>query len=280
MFAITSILTFFGWLIFIFLSLSFLNNKYNKLLELNGWIFTAIFSFIFSYYSFIKQQSIIQGSLSVITGLFVILIIYLILFKNLRIKQTKIFITVSSGILLFAYTISFVQSALIYNVAAETQYLLQIIGYDIILENGRDGIYIVFLETELRTEIVLACTSVGSIALFTGFISAINSINYTTKLLYIILSSVTIYILNLIRNVFIAGAYGGQWFHIQPEIIGYIFGRNDEWVSFYIADRIISQIGAVIVMIIFAIGVIKIIDEETKLIDEWVYVIDEINKII
>ncbi len=277
---IISFLTLLGWVIFISLLLSLSNIKYNKLFEIFGWMFTSVSLFIFSYYAFFEQQSIVQSSISFISGFLTILILYLIIKNKLQIHQTKIFITISSGILLFSYTITMIQTALIYNVATETQFLLQILGYDTILENGTDGIYIVFTETDLRTEIIMACTGIGSIALFTGFISAIDSLDIKLKLLYISLSSITIYLLNLVRNVFIAGAYGGQWFHIQPEFIEYIFGRGDDWVSFYIADRIIAQIGSVIIMVLFAMWIIKFIDDKTTLIEEWVNIIDYTTNIL
>jgi len=263
-------------MIFISFLISILHIQYSKLFEIIGLSVTFISSIVFSYYSFFQQQSIIQGFLAIITGISILIILYLIIYNNLKIKQTKIFITISSGILLLAYTVSTFQSVLIYNVASETQFLLDLIGYNTVLESGSEGIYIVF-DNGLRTEIVMACTGIGSIALFTGFISAIDTIDIKTKFLYIALSSIAIYLLNLIRNLFIAGAYGGQWFHFQPEIIEYIFGQGDEWVSFYIADRIIAQFGSVFIMIIFALGIINLINNNTRLINEWVTIIDYVN---
>ncbi len=273
---ILSILTIFGWMIFISFLISLINSKYKILFENIGLFITFIASLLFSYYAFFYQQSIIQGFIAVITSGIIVLLSYMLITNTLQIRQTKIFITISSGILLLAYTITIIQSVLIYNVANETQFLLNIIGYNTVLESGSEGIYIVF-DNELRTEIVMACTGIGSIALFTGFISAIDTIDVKTKLLYITLSSVAIYLLNLIRNLFIAGAYGGQWFHIQPELIEYIFGQGDDWVSFYIADRIIAQFTSVIIMIIFALLIINLIDNNTKLIEEWISIIDYID---
>jgi|AntRauMinimDraft_3_1070383.scaffolds.fasta_scaffold01300_2 archaeosortase A (PGF-CTERM-specific) len=280
MYSTLTILTIGGWLMFITLFLSLLDIPYKKHFRMKGWIITTALLFIFSYYAWFNEQSIVQSSIAIISGLYSIFIIYLMYKNNIGLRQTTIFITLSSGILLLLYTISTIQLSLISSVATETQFFLDMLGYDTAIERSNDGMYIRFLGTNLKTEIVMACTGIGSIALFAGFISSIDTLSIQMKLALISISSGAIYILNIIRNVFIAGAYGGQWFHIQPEIIESVFGRGDEWVSFYIADRIISQIGAVLVMIIFAIGIINIIDDKTKLIQEWMIIIEHTEKSI
>lgn len=270
-------LTWGGWLIFILLLLSLLNIKYNKIFRILGWFMTTKMLFVFSYYSWVEQQSLVQSGLSLMSGVLTLFILYFIIKDKISVKHLSIFITISSGLLLLFYTISVAQTTLIKHVAGGTSLFIELIGYDVILEPSENGMYIVFLENNLRTEIIMACTGIGSIALFTGFISSLDTLSLQMKIILISISSGLIYILNIIRNVFIAGAYGGQWFHIYPEYVGMIFGRSDDWVSFYIADRIISQIGAVIVMILFTIGIINILNEETKLINECVDIIDNIK---
>lgn len=257
-----------GWIIFIFLTLSLLNTEFKTYFKVIGWFTTTVMLFLFSYHALFNQQSIIQSIIAIVSGFYTLFILKLIIIDNINIRQTTIFICISSGILLLGYTISTIQIALIYNVASETQYFLDLLGYNTELKVSDNGVYIYFIENSLQTEIIMACTGIGSIALFAGFISSIDTFTIKTKLIYIFISTSVIYLLNIVRNVFIAGAYGGQWFHIQPELIGILFGRTDEWVSFYIADRIIAQLGAVIVMVIFSFIIINMIHDKTKLIQE------------
>lgn len=263
------ILTIGGWLIFITFLLSLFKSKYNKFLRVFGWFMTSIMLFVYANYTWFEEQSIAQAILSIISGIVAFYVLYLIIINKTSVRQTTIFITISSGLLLLFYTISIVQVTLIQHVAGGTSLFVDLMGYNITLEPSDNGMYIVFLENNLRTEIVMACTGIGSIALFAGFISSIDTISIQMKLILMSISSSVIYLLNIIRNVFIAGAYGGQWFHIYPEYIGLIFGRSDEWVSFYIADRIISQVGAILVMIFFTLLIIRLLEDETRLIKEW-----------
>lgn len=232
--------------------------------------------FLFVPYFWFYDQSIIQSIIAFCGSLYGVYITYLIGTEETKLTYITIFISISTFILLAVYTISSIQWYLLDMVASETQMLLELIGYSTELERGENGIYVVFTETpqELRTQIIVACTGIGSIALFVGLAVSIDTLSMHKRILLAIIMSSIIYSLNAIRNLFIAGAYGGQWFHIAPEYVGMIFGRSDEWVSYYIADRIIAQFASVIVLIIFAYFIISIVDENTKIVKELIFLID------
>ena len=104
-----------------------------------------------------------------------------------------------------------------------------------------------------RVEIILACTAIESIALFTGIIACVRA--PIKRLASAFLVSVpVIYVLNLIRNVFVINAYGMLWF-------------GDPDASFYIAHTIISKTGSLIALFIIAHGVLKILPEIIDMID-------------
>jgi archaeosortase A (PGF-CTERM-specific) len=63
-----------------------------------------------------------------------------------------------------------------------------------------------------------------------------------------------IYLLNLLRNVFVIAAYGSQW-----------FGGADE--SFYIAHTVIAKIGSTIALFVIAYVVLNILPELLDMID-------------
>lgn len=104
-----------------------------------------------------------------------------------------------------------------------------------------------------RVEIILACTAIESIALFTGMIASVSApLRHQAKAFLV--SVPAIYGLNLIRNIFVINAYGMNW-----------FGSPD--VSFYIAHTIIAKIGSLIALFVIAYAVLKILPEITDMID-------------
>ncbi|NHW88539.1 MAG: archaeosortase A [Archaeoglobales archaeon] len=99
-------------------------------------------------------------------------------------------------------------------------------------------------------EIILACTAIESISLFTGAIFGIKA-EFSRKLKAFFVSVPVIYLLNLLRNVFVLASYSYSW-----------FGEN----SFYIAHHIISKILATLALVIIAFIVFKILPELAELI--------------
>lgn len=106
----------------------------------------------------------------------------------------------------------------------------------------------------LPVEIILACTAIESIALFTGIISSATSAPFARKLRAFIISVPIIYILNLQRLAFTASAYGFGW-----------FGTPDE--SFHISEHIITKAGSLIALFIISYMVMKILPEVLDMID-------------
>lgn len=116
-----------------------------------------------------------------------------------------------------------------------------------------------------RVKIILACTAIESIALFTGLIISVSA--PTKRLLSALLVSLpVIYGLNLIRDVFVIIAYGGQW-----------FGAN----SFEVAHHIIAKAGSGIALFFIAYAVLKILPELLDLIDGlWKLITEQLNNVV
>lgn len=99
-------------------------------------------------------------------------------------------------------------------------------------------------------EIILACTGIESMALFAGI--TLSTRADVRRRVYAFLSSVpVIYVLNILRNIFITAAFGDQWF--GPE-------------SFYIAHHVISKILATIALILISLSVFRFLPEFADLI--------------
>ena len=104
-----------------------------------------------------------------------------------------------------------------------------------------------------KVEIILACTAIESIALFTGIIASASAPFKRVALAFLV-SVPVIYGLNLIRNVFVVDAYGMNWF-------------DDPELSFYIAHAVIAKAGSIIALFLIAYAVLKILPEILDMID-------------
>lgn len=258
------------------LSYVFTKKRQKTYLRAIGYALVTLSLILYIPYNIFTEQSIVESVLSflgVVLGLYVIKII---ISQKSLLERTSLMILMTSILLILTYTVSPLQNFLIESVAGETSRILRILGYEtrIIEESGNT--YISFPSSDLKTQIVLACTGIGSIAMFIGLSISASSFSLKKRLGLAAFTSSIIYVLNIIRNVFIASAYGGQWLHIAPDFIGSIFGRRGEWVSYYIADRIIAQLASAVFLIIFAILILSHIDDESPILDEWMIMIDEI----
>ncbi len=106
----------------------------------------------------------------------------------------------------------------------------------------------------LPIQIILACTAIESIALFTGIISSAGGAPFERKLKAFLISVPVVYALNLQRLAFTASAYGFGW-----------FGTPDE--SFHISEHIITKAGSLAALFIISYMVMKILPEVSDMID-------------
>lgn len=106
----------------------------------------------------------------------------------------------------------------------------------------------------MAVEIILACTAIESIALFSGIISSAADAPAARKLKAFVISVPVIYILNLQRLAFTASAYGFSW-----------FGTPDE--SFHISEHIITRAGSLLALFLISYMVLKTLPEVSDMID-------------
>ena len=163
-------------------------------------------------------------------------------------------------------------------VAAQTAWTIRALGYDVALRAGPDHGYqsaLVFTtggETFV-THIVLACTGLGSIAIFAGLIASLDA-PLGRKLRALSLAVVVIYLLNVVRNVFIAVAFGRQWFQVFVDPIMAVTGYTQPGlVSFFIADRVLSQSASVVALVLITYLVVRTVPELLALVEEALFVV-------
>ncbi|RPJ54288.1 MAG: archaeosortase A, partial [Methanobacteriota archaeon] len=106
-----------------------------------------------------------------------------------------------------------------------------------------------------RIEIILACTGIQSIAIMLGVAAAVPT-TLRQKIGAFLLVVPTIYVLNTLRNVFVILAYSEQWFPYLPEI-----ASNGEYgyESFFWAHNVLSEIGALVLLVAIAYGLFTLI---------------------
>ncbi len=114
-------------------------------------------------------------------------------------------------------------------------------------------------------EIILACTAIESIALFMGLIGAVRAPLNRLAMAFVV-SVPVIYILNLIRDIFVVVAYGEQW-----------FGAD----SFIIAHNYIAKAGSGIALFVISYAVLRILPELFGMIDGlWVILSIELKSLL
>jgi archaeosortase A (PGF-CTERM-specific) len=112
-------------------------------------------------------------------------------------------------------------------------------------------------------EIILACTAIQSMVLFTGLVFGVNA-PLERKLKAFFVSAPTIYLLNILRNVFVAAAYYGQWFGAPLQ-------------SFYVAHGIIARIFVMVSLLAVAYAVFVILPEALDVIEDFFRVLKAIG---
>lgn len=146
------------------------------------------------------------------------------------------------------------------NVASQVTWALQYLGipaymktWNMITLNG------------YTVEIILACTAIESIALFMGLIGSVRA-PLSRLVPAFIVSVPVIYVLNLIRDIFVVIAYGEQW-----------FGTD----SFIIAHNYIAKAGSGIALFLISYAVLKILPELLEMIDGlWVILSEELKYLL
>lgn len=143
--------------------------------------------------------------------------------------------------------IPILKSSIIHATAWITAFFLNLLGVNAVLSSPY-----IFFESG-RIEIILPCTAIESIAIFTAAILSVNA-DPRKRLKAFTATVPTIYCLNLIRNVYVSMAYVGQWYGSPLQ-------------SFYMAHHVISKIGSTIALFALAFILFTILPEVLRMIE-------------
>lgn len=116
--------------------------------------------------------------------------------------------------------------------------------------------------------IILACTGIGSMAVIGGLVLAVQA-PARRKLRALAIAIPIIYVLNIVRNVFIGISFGHQYAHFAPDLTMAVFALENELrVSYIWADRIIAQSASVIAMVVIFWLVVREVPEVMEPVEE------------
>lgn len=180
-------------------------------------------------------------------------------------------------------TSSWARGLLIEVVAKQSYFVMEMLGFDRIqLVEGDTETGGVLLNTFANdvegvrnTRVVFACTGIESMAMFGGLIAAVKA-PLRRKAVGVFAAVAIIWILNIGRNVFIAAANAYQWFAISwlEGPVMSAFGLSDPTrVSFFVADRVISQSLAVVALIGILWLIARWVPEILDVVEELLYLL-------
>lgn len=258
-----------------------------RLLMIGAWSVFAVFWAVLVPHFLITKGSVVEGVLTLIAvpaSAYVGLLLY-------RGRTSLITLSRAVAVMGIVYLpfqlVDPLARPLVAAAVGQVHWTMTVLGYDPTMVVGSEvgerlGIVNGFLFTtgghRYITEIVLACTGLGSIAIFAGLVAAVDApIRRKVSALAIVVP--IIYVLNVARVTFIALAHGNQWFRITSLagpvawLMGIPYEEALNRVSWYVADRIIAQSLSVLALVVVALLAVRVLPELVTLLEEAVYVI-------
>ena len=239
--------------------------KVGKIAGALGWLSFAVYcSFEVSYY--LNEDEYYDTSLALVFLAFSLLLAALMLNIKPRASETgddELLLTITKialicAVLYFPFSeIANLGTLLIYLTTKITATVLNLFNVDVYVIYP-SSIYTPnssFHEIYKPIEIILACTAIQSMVLFTGLVFGVTApIERKVKAFFV--SVPTIYLLNIARNVFVTAAYFEEWFGSPLQ-------------SFYIAHGVIARIFAMLSLIVIAYAVFIILPESLDVIENF-----------
>jgi len=283
-----------GWLtlaVFVAaIALEYVDQEYARYSYVGAWVLFGAFWFTLVQPFFVEDESVIRG-----IGAVLAVPLSLLVAKTLYEGRDSLF-TLSRAIVFMGVIyvpfllITPMRNQLILLVTNHTAFAMDLIGYDPTVITTLDEVgvereltidkpplentfYYPNGEGSITYTIILACTGIGSMAVIVGLIAAVRA-PLRRKLQATALVVPVIYVLNIVRNVFIGVSYGNQYMHFFPDATMTVFGLdNPVRVSYIWADRILAQSASVVALVLIIWAVVKILPEVLGPIEDVLYLL-------
>ena len=259
--------------------LSWRDSRFARPVTVAAWgVFAVFWLSVFHHFAFV-QKSFIEG-----IGVLVAIPASVYAGTLLARGRDSLFVLsraiAAMGLIFFPFeTITALQQFLIESVTSQTAFLMELLGTDPTIVSGAmvpSGTYPAYRSTfwfadgshTITYTILIACTGIGSMAIFGGLIAA-TSAPLSRKLRALAVSIPVIYALNLVRNVLIGLGFGLQKFHVFPDIVMGLFGASDPYkVSYFVVDRILAQSLSVLALVAITWVVVRELPEIMVVIED------------
>jgi archaeosortase A (PGF-CTERM-specific) len=241
-------------------------------------VFGAFWLVLFPTFAF-EMRSFVEGALSLAAVPLCLHAGYLVFRGRDGLFVLSRAVAVMGLVYLPVETVPFVRRFLVETVAAQTHAGITALGYDPLFTQGPELGYrneFVFEDAggnTYTTYIVTACTGIGSMAIFGGLLSAVRA-PLRRRVVAVATAVGIIWLLNLARNVFIAVAFGDQWFQ-HGLLVGLVVPsvyEDPHLTSYFVADRVISQGLSVVALVGITLVVVRQVPELLSVLEEAVYV--------
>lgn len=263
-----------------------------------AWGLFGVFWFSLIYHFAVVQRSVIEGAGTLVAVPASFYVAYLLWSgrDSLFVLSRAILLM---GVVFFPFeSIPVLRQFLVETVTDQTALLISLVGsspdlvtgyetvvdgqsvvaYDGYIVGEKEHLYhntFVFADGEspIFYTIVIACTGIGSMAIFVGLIAAVEA-PLRRKLRAFAVSIPVIYALNLGRNVMIAVGFGEQRFQLFPDVIMSVFGLTDpRQVSYIVIDRIVAQSLSVVALVGITYLVVRELPEVLTVVEDLLFVV-------
>ena len=229
---------------------------------------------VFPHFAF-EVKSFVEGGLALFAVPASIYTGYLILGGRERLHVLSRAVGVMGLVYFPTQAIPAIREFLIEEVARQTLWGINLLGYDPVFQEGPIygyTNYFYFGPDAFSTYIVYACTGIGSMAIFAGLIVAVEA-PLRRKLKSLAIAIPVIWVLNVVRNVFVAVASGTGWFAMEPivTLAGYA-GVEPIEASFWFAHSVVSQLASVVALVGITWVVVKVVPELLGILEEVLFV--------
>jgi archaeosortase A (PGF-CTERM-specific) len=281
-----------GWLtlaVFVTaIALEYVDREYARYAYVGAWVLFSGFWFTLIQPFLVVDESIIRG-----VGAAVAVPLALLIAKTFYQGRDSLF-TLSRAIVFMGLIyvpfllIEPLREQAILLVTNHTAFVMDALGYDPTVVTTLDDVGVereisgktemyencfVFADGSITYTIILACTGIGSMSVIVGLIAAVDA-PLRRKLQATALVVPVIYVLNIVRNVFIGISYGHQYMHFFPDITMTVFSLDTSLrVSYIWADRILAQSASVVALVLIVWAVVKILPEVLGPIEDVLYLL-------
>lgn len=255
------------------------NRRYARTLGATAWVVFGVFWLSLFNQFFFEMKSFIEGALSLLALPACLYAGYLLYSGRDSLFTLTRAVAVMGVVYLPFETVFLLRQFLVETVTQQTEWGIQLLGYHPTVTTGPNHDFrsmFVFTNAvghRFTTHIVLACTGLGSMAIFGGLIAAVRA-PLRRKLQALAVVIPAIWALNIVRNVFIALAFGNQWFQVFVDPIMRVVGYEQPGlVSFFIADRVIAQSLSVVALIAITWFVVRKLPELLTVVEDVAYIV-------